>query len=309
MQPTFSQIVPEFLLTLQSENKSAGTIRHHEYALGMLGRWLVEADQPKEVAAWSASTLREWIVWLQQRPNRYGGTLSAITVNTIVRSVRTFCNWMREEGHVTEDYFRRRNSVPKVPVVQKAALTPEEFSRLLEVVRRSARYRLRNEAILLFMVDTGVRARELCAMPFADVDLKQRTAKVFGKGSKERVVVYSATTAAAMLRYANTERFKGETFFTSEKFDGQLTYNGLAQIFQKLSKESGIYVHAHKLRHTSATWLAGSGANAFEIQKQLGHATLDISLRYVHLTEANLRDTIDRHSPVEQARNLGKRSQ
>jgi integrase/recombinase XerD len=60
-----------------------------------------------------------------------------------------------------------------------------------------------------------------------------------------------------------------------------------------------LYVHAHKLRHTSATWLAGSGANAFEIQKQLGHATLDISLRYVHLNEANLRETIERHSPVE----------
>jgi site-specific recombinase XerD len=238
-------------------------------------------------------------VWLQRRPNRYGGTLSPVTVNTIVRSVRTFCNWMREEGYVTEDYFRRRNSVPKVPEVRKAALSDTEFERLLETVRRSTRYRLRNEAILLFMVDTGVRAREVCGMRFADVDLKARTAKVFGKGSKERVVVYSATTASAMLRYVNSERFLGETFFTSEKFDGQLSYNGLAQVFQRLSRESGIYVHAHKLRHTSATWLAGSGANAFEIQKQLGHATLDISLRYVHLNEANLRETIERHSPVE----------
>jgi hypothetical protein len=99
-----------------------------------------------------------------------------------------------------------------------------------------------------------------------------------------------------MLHYANSERYLGETFFTSEKLDGRLTCNVLPQIFQKLSKESGIHFHAHKLRHTSATSLADSGANAFEIQQQLGHSSMEISLRYVHLNDGNRKTRSSRDS-------------
>jgi integrase len=62
--------------------------------------------------------------------------------------------------------------------------------------------------------------------------------------------------------------------------------------------EMGLHVHAHKLWHTPVTWLTASGATALEIQEQLGHGSMEISLRYVHLNDGNRKTTIDRYSPV-----------
>jgi integrase/recombinase XerD len=305
-QLLFPDLVAEFDLVSRAQQKQPSTIAGQAYSLRVFAEWLRESETDLDPRTWTVSTIRQFSLWLQKRPARYGGTLSPVTVNSVVRVVRTFCNWMREEGYITEHLFGRKGLVPRMPQLYKAALTHEEFNRIMEAARKT-RYGRRNEAILLFMIDTGVRARELLGMLYEDVDLEQRTGKVRGKGNKDRVLFFSETTARAMLRYVNGERFRGEYFFTSEKYDGQLSYSGLSIMFMKLSEATGIHVHAHKLRHTSATWLAASGANAFEIQQQLGHSSMEISLRYVHLNDGNRKTTIDRHSPVEQARRARKR--
>lgn len=304
--PEFSELVAEYELDSRARNKSSATIKGQNYALSLLGEWIEASGASPDPRDWTWQTMRAFIIWLQRRPARYGGQLSPVTVNTVVRMVRTFCNWMRESGYVDTGLFDRRGIIPRMPQQEKAALTHAEFNRILAAARQT-RHDLRNEAILLFMLDTGVRARELLNMRFEDVDILERTAKVRGKGDKDRILVFSLTTAKALQRYANAERYSGPTFFTSERIDTPLSYTGLCTLFLKLSEATGIHVHAHKLRHTSATWLAADGANAFEIQQQLGHSSMAISLRYVHLNDGNRRQTIDKHSPAEQARGRRER--
>lgn len=157
---------------------------------------------------------------------------------------------------------------------------------------------LRDEALLLFMLDTGPRANEVCTLAVGDVSWQQRLAKVVGKGAKERYVPFSAATAKAMQRYMLRARAgESDRLFLSEEGPA-LTTSGLLQLCQRIGHEAGVELHPHKCRHTFAISCLRSGASVFALQKTLGHTTLDMSLRYASVMTEDLVNNHKPHSPV-----------
>ncbi len=229
------------------------------------------------------------------------------TVHTYHGHLRTFFRWLVTEGAMPSSPMDR---IP-VPVSRSDQIQPftqEQLKALLAAARRS-RYARRDEAILLFLLDTALRASELCAIRMQDVDLSGKRCIVLGKGNKYRTVPFSAHTARSLWSYLKDEKREPEDpLFTSERSEA-LTRSGLLQLLERLGKAARIEVtrcSPHTLRHTSATEYLRAGGNVFTLQQILGHTTLHMTNRYVALAQADIENQHRHFSPVARLKG-GKR--
>lgn len=230
--------------------------------------------------------------------------LSSRTLLNYYRSVRTLFAWMVEEGVAPASPFDRlRPPVHRASQVQP--FTPDQVRALLDATRRSASPR-RDRAIVLMLLDTGLRASELIALRWGDLDIAERTARVRGKGGKWRSVSWSGDTARAIVAYAKDRgRDDADPLFLSESGNtpGEaLTRGGLGKIILRLGREAGIEravrCSPHTLRHTFAVMFLRAGGNVFSLKAILGHESLEMTNRYVALAQADLSAQHRQFSPV-----------
>jgi len=158
--------------------------------------------------------------------------------------------------------------------------------------------------MVLLLLDTGIRASELVGLTLANTYIEQDYFKVLGKGDKERIVPFGATTKKALLRYIHT--FRPEPFHQGVDqlvltTDGSpLTYSGLAQAIKRLGKKTGVpRLHAHLFRHTFAVRYLMNGGDIMTLRLILGHATLEVTQMYMHLASAHVQLQHHKFSPVD----------
>lgn len=290
-------LVASYLIALRADGKSPYTVDWHRHCLGRFARWLRDGGHPEDPAAWSPALLRLYLLDLRERPKANGEPLAASSASSMAGSLRSFCAWLAAEEYAERDPFARVKA-PRAPRLVKPTLSPEEVRRVLEGCRAAARNPLRDEAVVLFMLDSGARANEVCTLAADGIDWERRIAKLFGKGAKERYAPFSPQTAKAMQRYAARERRGGgDRFFAGEE-GRPLTPSGLLQLCRRLGDRAGVHVHPHKLRHTFAITYLRNGASAFAVQKMLGHSSLDVTLRYTAMLTDDLAAEHAAHSPV-----------
>ncbi len=158
---------------------------------------------------------------------------------------------------------------------------------------RSSLQPRRDEAIVLFFLDTGIRCSEMAGLRIKNVDLYARQCKVLGKGDKMRVVHFGVTVGQALRHYLRQRRAEpDEPLFVASKSGGMLrpmTRSGLLQPIDRRGKAAGITGRScqpHVLRRTFAvTWLK-NGGNIFSLQAMLGHSDLRMTQRYLSLATA-----------------------
>ena len=175
--------------------------------------------------------------------------------------------------------------VPLVKLEEKVVppFSQEEIRRLLRGQDRRRHTGCRNYALLLFLLDSGVRASECLGVLLEDIDWAHRRVLVrHGKGLKQRWVGIGERTLGALRDYV--ERFRrdraGELFLTS-RGEAMSSVGTLEVILRRLGERSGVRkVHPHRFRHTFATWAIQSGAREIDVQLLLGHADLTMTQRY-----------------------------
>ncbi len=141
--------------------------------------------------------------------------------------------------------------------------------------------------MVLTFLDTGIRCTELARARLADLDLKAGRMLVNGKGNKQRVVAFAGRTREGLRAYlARRGRKAGPLFVALSRHrtlrpDTALQTNGVKQRFRRLGKRARVSnVHAHRFRHTFATWAIQTGAREIDVQHLLGHSTGDMVRRY-----------------------------
>ncbi len=145
----------------------------------------------------------------------------------------------------------------------------------------------RNRAIILFLLDTGLRASELTNLNVADVDFEGGRARILhGKGKKQRVIAFSPAVTDAVLHYLETrDDWFGALFQTRQ--GRRMRPQGLIVLFQRLSATTGIpHIHAHRFRHSFATMAIRSAAREIDVQHLLGHSTSAMVRRYTRTYDA-----------------------
>jgi len=162
---------------------------------------------------------------------------------------------------------------------------------------------IRNRAIILLLLDTGIRAQELCDLRIRDVDLREQFIKPFGKMSKERIIPISARTAQSIWKYLASERkdaLVDKPLFVTGN-NKPLQRDQLYKRLKTLADRCGIQdVHPHRFRHTFAINYLRNGGDIYTLQKILGHTTLDMVKNYLAIAETDIFTAHRRASPVDQ---------
>ena len=156
----------------------------------------------------------------------------------------------------------------------------------------------RDKALMYFLHATGCRVSEVCALDRAAVDLTARECKVHGKGDKERTVYFDAVTAMMLKRYLDSREDDNPALFISQKRKQRLDGNAVRFILKGIESRSGgslTNVHPHRFRRTLATDLIDSGMPIQDVAAILGHEKLDTTMKYVYLSNENIRSAYQRY--------------
>jgi site-specific recombinase XerD len=169
-------------------------------------------------------------------------------------------------------------------------LTPEEVNLILS---KSKRYR--DSCILLMMALVGMRRGEILATQTSDIDFDNSTIRIRGKGSKERVMPIPPLVSKTLSTYLQYERPQGtpsESLFMvlqgSRRGQG-MTIGGMRSLLRSRRRSTAIYhANPHRFRHTFASSMVRSGVSILVLQKMLGHARYETTLRYVALNAEDI---------------------
>ncbi|MDQ3815506.1 MAG: tyrosine-type recombinase/integrase [Armatimonadota bacterium] len=262
------------------------------------------------------SELRQFFSYLSRGHEEAGGRwgnaqltrpMRPVTVATYHKHVRTLFSWIVTEG-ILESSPMDRIPPPVVRSDQVRPFTPDQDRAILEAAQRS-RHRRRDEAIVLFLLDTGLRASEVCNLRFTDVDLDGRRCRVLGKGNKYRTVYFGRNCAKALWQYLKAEPHESdEPLFVSDRGTSAgeaFTRNGLFQLIQRLGVAAGIQAtrcSPHTFRHTFAVEFLRAGGNTFTLKELLGHTSLHLTNKYVALAQADLEAQHRAFSPGDRTK-------
>jgi site-specific recombinase XerD len=159
-----------------------------------------------DLPTFNISTARNYILYLQQRKklSRYPGNsqknLSPKTVQCHVRTLKAFSSWLFREGFTSENRLTNLK-IPKAPSKIIEPLTPEEINKFFRCINKKHPMSMRDLAILILMLDTGVRASEVCSLKLGHLNLEKGFLKVLGKGAKERMVPFGDYTQKILYQY------------------------------------------------------------------------------------------------------------
>ncbi|MFN3652559.1 MAG: tyrosine-type recombinase/integrase [Armatimonadota bacterium] len=278
--------------------------------------WLEnEEEPPLALSTLTPNCIRTFLAYVREpNPNgRFGCERESAkrearpaTVNAYFRALRAFANFCRAEGLLDETPLKNVKA-PRVPVDQVQPLAPDQLQTLVDAARRTQASE-RNVALILLLVDTGMRCSELCGLLVGDADRGTGELTVTGKGNKKRRVYMGTATRRALWRYLETDRrdaFTDEPLFVSVGGHARgtgMTHTGVHRIIHEAGKAGriqGVRCSPHTLRHTFAVNFLRGGGNLFELQQLMGHTDLTVLRRYVALADTDLAEAHRAASPVE----------
>lgn len=203
-----------------------------------------------------------------------------ISLQTYCRAVKVFLNWLNEKQLLLQNIGSLK--LIKAETKNIVPLSDEEVEMILNCFDTSF-YGVRNKLIVLLMVDSGLRRGEVVSLLRQNVNLLNKTMLVQGKGNKERIVPFGEETKRYIKKFINMSSTNGE--YLIQKIDGEpISENTIKCFFQDLKKDSGICrLYPHLLRHTFATNYILYGGEVEELRILLGHTSISMTLKYVHL--------------------------
>lgn len=230
--------------------------------------------------------------------------LNATTINRKLASLKAFYRFLIHEGFIETDPIINLSS-SKIGFKLPKFLTYQEVETLLNQPDIHTTLGLRDKAMLEFLYATGVRVSELISLKTVDISLDIGFARVFGKGSKERIVPLGQTATNWIIRYIEEIRplliKKGDLndiLFLNRR--GQhLTRQRLWMIIKGYALLSGIKksISPHVIRHSFATHLLNNDADLRSVQEMLGHVDISTTQIYTHLNQARLKEVHAKYHP------------
>lgn len=240
-------------------------------------------------AAATAKVLREFVFRLKDLG------LAPTSIRRHVSAVHTYYRFLAGEGLVVRDPTERLQS-PKKWRTLPSVLTVHEVERLLEAARAEDPLAWRDRALVEFGYATGARVSEIVSAEVKDILFDQGLVRLFGKGSKERLVPIGRRALGAVALYhreirPGLEKGKGRGILFLNARGQPLSRVGAWGIVKKLARGAGITkrVTPHTLRHTFATHLLEGGADLRAVQEMLGHADLSTTQLYTKVDREYLR--------------------
>lgn len=241
--------------------------------------------------------VKSWILDLTERQ------IGKRSIKRKMSSLKSFYAWMYLQKKVDSDPFEYVHS-PKATHALPDFFSEKEIDSLLTAnEKRTDKLKDRDQALLMLMFASGLRASEVVNLTFNQVDFDNRIMKVSGKGNKDRLVPFTNSAKEAMLNYINGLRkdlLKEDTKYIFLNSKGnKMTVRGLEYILDEIEAKTGLYgkIHPHMLRHSFATKMLNRGADLRTIQELLGHSSIETTSIYTHVAYENMKETYEKTFP------------
>lgn len=284
--------VDAFLIHLQNKNFSPNTLKSYRADLQEFVHFL-KARKQDDLRFFTTATMRAFLAaqQMQNNPAR----------NTILRriaSLRSLAAYLLDQGKIARNPFKLLPA-PKRQKILPKFLTEPETEQLLSTAAHS-KLAPRDRALFELMYSSGLRRSEVVSLKVCDIDFFNGIVKVFGKGSKERLVPVTDTALAAIKDYlACRPSPKPEDALFLNKNGKPLTGDGLAYIFKNTAIAANLArkITPHSLRHSFATHLLNNGCDLRSLQEMLGHQSLAATQVYTHVSVEKLKSVYEHAHP------------
>lgn len=291
--PEFTGLVARFETHLRDElGRSAHTVRAYTADVTRLLVFAAEAGRTRPADV-DLALLRAWLAEMSEQ----GCASSTIARRASV--ARSFFAWANRNGEVAADPSLRLSSPKaggKLPTVARV----EELEAALESAQIRAAgdepAHVRNVAVLETLYATGIRVGELAGLQVQDVDFNRRVVRVMGKGSKERMVPFGIPAERALRRWIHQARPRmvtgtsGDALFIGAR-GGRWDSRRVREMVYELLRtdDARTRIGPHGVRHSAATHLLDGGADLRSVQELLGHASLNTTQIYTHVSVDRLK--------------------
>lgn len=311
-----------FLNYKTAEGLSERTVESYQR---QLQKWQEYMGKNKEVAKITTSELTGYLNWLRNEyvPHSFGSAkerLSPKTVRNVWVTLSSFFTWAARE-------FKIPNPMKDVPAPRFKSppvkpFTQAEVELMLKVCmysrevkpgnRRAFVMRLpnghRDQAIILILLDAGLRAMELCSLRVKNVDLKTGKVEIQhgyeggAKGGKGRIVYLGKAARRAIWRYL-AERQDGDdpsAYLFEARYNRPFNPNSLRQLIASIAERAGVAdAYTHRFRHTFAITYLRAGGDVFTLLALLGHSSLDMVRRYAMIADLDVERAHRKASPAD----------
>jgi integrase/recombinase XerC len=291
-----------FLDFLAKERRySAHTVRNYRQAVEDFVAWLTRSGRaPDDFAGLGVRDVRDFIVEAQRRFGRR-------TLHNHISGLRTFCRYWMREGRLRKNPFTGV-PLPKLEKPLPKFLTESQMLRLLagpEQLRAQEQIgeftALRDRLVLEIIYGGGLRVSEAVALNYGAVDFGTGSARVLGKGRKERICPLGDTAMALIAKFRDAQARRpgpSDPVLVTERH-GRMTPGEVQKLVKRYLALADLPmdITPHKLRHSYATHLLNAGADLRSVQELLGHASLTTTQIYTHTSAARLKEIHARAHP------------
>jgi len=299
---TLSQAIEGYFIYANARRLSAQTLNGYQWALNKFETYL-GADPP-----FASITARDVRTFLNSLPGLTNTSLIGVRAG-----LSALWSWGTNEGLVPGNIIKETEA-PKPEKRDVIPFTQSELQQLLTACDRTKAYRrpgkrlcdntrataLRDRAIVTLLIDTGIRASELCSLTLRDADFQNHRIVVMGKGRKERHIPISPRTEQALWRYLATRDDKKPVAPLLATSTGRrLNRFNLHGLLELAGDRAGVgNVYPHRFRHTFAITFLRNGGNVFALQRILGHESLTMVNKYLAIAQTDLQAAHRDASPV-----------
>lgn len=253
-------LVDSFMITLRGELRSINTLRSYQETLGAFIRFLVDKGLPTQPALITTKHIEQFQVTMRDAGMKSG------TIALRHSGLKRYFTWLAGEGEESGGIKvspMDKMKLPKVSQLPVEVPAHEDIAAILKACQGQDFAARRDMAMLRLMIDTGIRRSEAAGLTLDDVDLRNQTVRVLGKGNRVRVVPIGQKTTRDLDRYLRIRSShyaaSRPTLWLGKK--GPMGGSAVYQILQTRAKQAGIpHVHPHMLRHAFANeWLTHDG--------------------------------------------------
>lgn len=218
------------------------------------------------------------------------------SIQRTISSIKSFFAFIASEGYIRTDPTELLES-PKASRTLPSVLSVDEIEAVINAVDLQKRGGIRDRAIIETLYATGFRVSELCSFAFEQLLQREGLVRVFGKGSKERIVPIGESALFWIQEYSEKERFcfakpdSGSVVFLNMR-GGAFTRMGIWKLIRQYTSKAGIKkeVSPHTFRHSFATHLLEGGADIRTVQEMLGHSNIVTTEIYTHVDREYLKE-------------------
>lgn len=231
----------------------------------------------------------------------YDKSYNKNTISRKLSGVRSFYNYLYNHDIIKTNYFTNVHNPKKMRSLPHY-LKANEIDKVLDNTNEVTLYGERNKLIVELLYVTGLRVSELVNIKLKDIDKYNKSIKILGKGSKERIVYYEDNCSKLLNKYLNNTRRKldknNSEYLLLNKFGNKLSTRMIRNILNNLTIGTSIeQIYPHMIRHTFATTMLNNGADLMTVKELLGHESINTTSIYTHVTNEQIRKVFDSCHP------------